>query len=519
MAEPITFVGPDGGTYRFTPTDPNAFPAAAPPELPPEQRPITGPDGGTYQFTPEGKGTPNYHGTVLPFSTDEEGESYFDPLNAGPGGIINRGVSYPKKIMEGEYISDSDEQLHDRQADTLALVTPFRTPVRRVPNRALKTPSLGELNDVYTPQYQHVRNLGIVLDAKPMSTFGHQMQAMLDVGSGFNKALAPKTYKGVRDLQRIPPGGDRDLSSIVAIRMQLGRVARSAKKSDDRAAATQVLIELDKFIDDLAKNPQYVRYGQQDVAEAIRVYRLANENYASAMPAADLAKALTKAERRAETSNSGMNVDNTIRQEARKIVDSGKVRLPPEQKAALEDVMKGTKGRNMMRRLGNRFGGGGGLGQMLTGALGTGLGIVGGGGLSAALILGSLGIGAGKLGRTVANKGTQRAFEEVEESLRKRSPVYKDREKELGATQKQHLSSLPPKMGLAAALGGGNIEDVDTGLPVEDIPEMTPEMTNLIQALIARQNGEPVTPEQMEDIIRQKYGDTDRYGRERTAVY
>ena len=45
---------------------------------------------------------PAYHGAILPFTRDSEGNVSFDPLNAGPVGQIRQAASLPGRVMSGE---------------------------------------------------------------------------------------------------------------------------------------------------------------------------------------------------------------------------------------------------------------------------------------------------------------------------------------------------------------------------------------------------------------------------------
>ncbi len=103
---------------------------------------------------------------------------------------------------------------------------------------------------------------------------------------------------------------------------------------------------------DNAKPGQAMTGDPLKAGPAVKEARELNRRYRNAET---LQEAFTKAERRAASSNSGANLENTTRQNVRRILDNKKTALflNDQEKAALERVVRGTKTQNITRSLGN----------------------------------------------------------------------------------------------------------------------------------------------------------------------
>jgi hypothetical protein len=136
---------------------------------------------------------------------------------------------------------------------------------------------------------------------------------------------------------------------------------------------------------------------------------------------------LERAETRAQASNSGRNLDNTIRQKIASLLEKPKEvsGFSEPEVAALNEAIEGSKTRNIARYIGNLAGGGGGLGQAFISALGASIGSPFG--PAGALVGASVPVAAGAGAKTIANILAKRSLGDVDELLRMRSPLYEER--------------------------------------------------------------------------------------------
>jgi arsenate reductase-like glutaredoxin family protein len=143
-------------------------------------------------------------------------------------------------------------------------------------------------------------------------------------------------------------------------------------------------------------------------------------------------KKLQAAELQAATANSGMNVENAMRQRVKDILKSDKLSAGFTHAELKEMHLFATGKRNsanVRRYIGNLLGGGGGLGQAVvaggTAALagGAGVGLAGPAGLAVGAVPAAIGWGL----KTSSNRAARRGMGEIDEMIRKRSPLYKQR--------------------------------------------------------------------------------------------
>jgi hypothetical protein len=236
------------------------------------------------------------------------------------------------------------------------------------------------------------------------------------------------------------------VDDLRAARRALGMTAKqidpaTMTATPDATAARSAISHVDDFLDNLAPELQE-----------------ANQNYAAGKSAERLDYRTIKADRRAAKSGSGMNIENTIRQEVDKIPDRG---LSPEQKAIRDAIVMGTPMRNGLRTAG-KLGVDGGLSLMLHGgaALGTG-------GTTLPVTVG------GTIARKVGEGLTRSAIKRLSENIRGNSPLAR---------------SLPP---VAAPLPNPVMSGVATPITVAD----------LIAAITGRRPG--IVPSYAEEDQRQ----------------
>lgn len=196
---------------------------------------------------------------------------------------------------------------------------------------------------------------------------------------GISRRIGPNmTIEDVEDLRRIVGGG----------------ISNTASDSDKRVAMA-IKNEITDYLDNL----------NTPATEALREGRDATRRY----KAAEMVLGATeKAERRAASSGSGGNEINAIRQNLRGILDNpNKARsFTSAERAAMEEIVRGSTEQNIMRRLSRMAPSSGGLAAVLQAF---GLGLSGG----ATLPLVAATEGAKMLGE----RSTQRSVEQLVRSL------------------------------------------------------------------------------------------------------
>jgi hypothetical protein len=200
------------------------------------------------------------------------------------------------------------------------------------------------------------------------------------------------------ELDRLSPTSGAPLS-VDDLRASRRALSITAKQIDpatfqptpDAAAARQAIEQIDGFLDKL--NPSL---------------KQANANYAAGKSADRLDYRTIKADRRAAKSGSGMNIENTIRQEVDKIPNRG---LTPDQIAQRDAIVLGTPARNALRTAG-KLGVDGGLSLMLHGGA-----AIGTGGTTLPVTIG------GTIARKAGEHLTRNAIAALSESIRANSPL------------------------------------------------------------------------------------------------
>ena len=121
----------------------------------------------------------------------------------------------------------------------------------------------------------------------------------------------------------------------------------------DYFAANHVIKKIDSFLDGLKKedvvsgDPQYTQALLDHARASWRPYAKLTE----------IEKGVEVAGHRASATGSGANIENTLRQEIRKILDSDKRSrgYSPEAKAKMEEIVQGTFASNLARKVGKKF--------------------------------------------------------------------------------------------------------------------------------------------------------------------
>lgn len=295
------------------------------------------------------------------------------------------------------------------------------------PNRGVKPlapPSAAELKTAATNVYQSPGIKSIQIPPQDVGNLAAGIESNLtNAGFRATPGSAPGTLSEIKRMtptQGVASVGVDDLRAARrALNMTAKQLDQTFKPTPDAAAATTAIREIDTFLDNLAPS-----------------LKDANKNYRASKSSDLLDYRIGQAKHRAAKSGSGMNIENTFRQEVDKIPNRG---LSAEQRALRDKIVEGTPTRNALRTAG-KLGVDGGLSMMIHAGAGLGSG-------GATLPITAAGTVARKIGELL----TRSQMKSLSNSIRSDAPLSK------------MLATLPRKpnvskgaKAIAAALMGQN---------------------------------------------------------------
>ena len=169
---------------------------------------------------------------------------------------------------------------------------------------------------------------------------------------GFHSGVTgvPEVYGILEDLKGAP-----NMNRFMTVRRALGNVGGGP----ERIAAQEARNMVDTAL-------------ETRIPGSVRALQEADQNYNAFKTAEELSKALEKGELQTAATHSGMNLGNKLRQIATSIVSNEKRTryMQPGERAALEQLARGTWTQTGLRYVSNLLGGGGGLGALAASAYG-----------------------------------------------------------------------------------------------------------------------------------------------------
>jgi hypothetical protein len=326
-------------------------------------------------------------------------------------------------------------------------------------------PTRAGLKTATSTSYGNLENSGAQFD--PNAIRDMAAQAQQDSFRTYHPTSTPVTNSILSDLQAVPAASSSPSFSIrdfEAARKQLGNVPETNPGDPgypDYAASNLARQHLDSFLD--APPPgALVASSVGSSGSNVPLSDLAREARANAQSGFQydaLNRLAGKGQLDADTSHSGLNVSNNIRQKLKTLINPGiddqtaNVQgYTPENSQTLNDIVRGTTPQNAIRYGGNLLGKGGGLGAMVAGGL-----------LGHAL-------GSGELGAMVG-MGAGRSLAGVDNALTK---------SKVKALQQAVIAASP--YGQAAAPAAAPALAAPTGQAVGSVT------SPLVRALMARQN-------------------------------
>jgi hypothetical protein len=184
----------------------------------------------------------------------------------------------------------------------------------------------------------------------------------------FNERLAPQTRGILDDMRQPVNGAAHTVEDLQTARQQLSTIAGNFSNPTEQAAASRAIENITNYLGRMPQN----HLARGDAAEAGQAWNTARQNYASARTAEKVQQKLTNADLQAASSNSGANSGNAARQKLRTLLTNPKQGrgLNEAESTLIENTVQGSRMGNALRTGGNLLGGGGGLGALLTGAVG-----------------------------------------------------------------------------------------------------------------------------------------------------
>lgn len=400
----------------------------------------------------------------------ERYQTWPEKLLRGVGESALSGATLPGDVMAGKAPVPSSENGGEgigRVMDLAALATPVNPGVRAgdraIPGvtKALRAekpvvPSAQELKAAGGADIQAAQSSDLRIPAQAVADYSRQMQReLLGPGSSIHPVDAPATFTKLKELEGAPADAFFTPSNLQSLRESLQATAQNFNPaaSKDQLAASRAIRQLDQLLSSLgpkdtmagptsaglATREQLVSSAMDGQREAGRVAGLFDRgrgNYAAAQRSNDVMGTLDRArtgiieraEGRAQAANSGRNLDNQIRQKVEAVLEKPKELsgLTDSEVTALEGVVDGGRARNTARYVGNALAGGGGVAQTGFGMAGAGFGGAVGG-VPGAIVGAAVPTAIGAVSRSVANALAKRALSKVDETLRKRSPLYQER--------------------------------------------------------------------------------------------
>lgn len=150
-------------------------------------------------------------------------------------------------------------------------------------------------------------------------------------------------------------GGAPSLTEVDQLRQVVWRDLGNSTDPAEKEFGRMIVDKIDKMID-----------GRQEASGLVTQARELNRRYRNAER---FDEAMTKAQRRADSTYSGGNLENAQRQNARQILDNPRKSkfLNAEEKEAMETMVAGTRGQNAARKIGKTIHSIPGVGALLSG--------------------------------------------------------------------------------------------------------------------------------------------------------
>lgn len=266
----------------------------------------------------------------------------------------------------------------------------LRTAPRKLNPRA---PSLDTLRANRSAAYEAVDNAGVKYKPAAVDTL---IAGMVDemASAKLNPLRHPKAASMLDEVRALK-GSSPTLTELDQLRQVIARDVASATDPAERFFGQKMIANLDEFIDSA---PPATRGNARAAAGQIKTARDLHKRVAKIET---VKAAADKAELRTASTGSGGNIDNALRQNLRRVLETQR-NLTPDERAALASIVRGGKGQNALRLVGKLSPTGNGLMTTLHSGMAGGAWMAGLGPLGVAPAVG------GFVAKTAADAMTQR---------------------------------------------------------------------------------------------------------------
>lgn len=299
-------------------------------------------------------------------------------------------------------------------------------------------PAAADIKAASRAAYQSPDVAAVQIHPDAVSDLADTINSDLQQGanSGFRPANEPKVFNAVDELNTAKnEGRPASVADLDNVRQVLGGLAKEkdaiGQPTRQSVAASRAMGHIDDFLPNLKQSDLLAG----DATKANSVLDEARSNWAAYKNASQVKNLASNAELNAASSHSGANIQNATKQAFKPLLknNAGKVASwSPEEKDALNSIVRGTWTGHAARAAGNVLGGGGGLGMLL----GAGAGYEGGG------VPGAIaGAAAGRAFKMIGNRSTLNAVSNLDNLIRSRSPAAL----KIAAQNPQAVQALPQK--------------------------------------------------------------------------
>jgi len=215
-------------------------------------------------------------------------------------------------------------------------------------------PTIEEIHQEASAGYATAGAYGVELHPTPVARLADDISAQLRAAN-FRDFRQPETFRAIQELAvPLTEGRSARLGDFEGVRGVLGEIARDnvASRPSEAAAAHRAIDFLDDFLENLT--PQHVASNAQNLQAMLTELQNARGNWRAFRAAEAFGEKVDRAARQAAASGTGANVENTIRQQFKQILNSRKERAKytPDQVELMERIVRGTYTGNIARALG-----------------------------------------------------------------------------------------------------------------------------------------------------------------------
>lgn len=225
-------------------------------------------------------------------------------------------------------------------------------PVRAAP--VPKAMSVDQLRAAKTAAYQAADQAGVRYAPEAVDGLISNIAADLQKAR-LNPARHPKAASMLADIQKAA-GGSPTLTELDQLRQVIRRDVASAPDKAEQFMGKRMIAQIDRFVD--GATPNDVAAG--DAQNASDLINNARDLNTRLRKVESVTGAVRSAELRAGSTGSGGNADNAMRQNLRRVLEKTP-NLSHEEGAALESIVMGGKGQNLLRLVGKLSPSGNGL--------------------------------------------------------------------------------------------------------------------------------------------------------------